>query len=79
MNGTLQLILRKDLPLEAPLAETPTDFITMGFAEDLDAAFEIALRRMIDFLHRFVGIGRSAMGSAGVAGSCIGQTQSVRS
>lgn len=58
MNGTLQLILRKDLPLEAPLAETPTDFITMGFAEDLDAAFELALRRMIDFLHRFVGIGR---------------------
>ncbi|MEN9231663.1 MAG: acetamidase/formamidase family protein [Thermostichus sp. DG02_5_bins_236] len=58
MNGTLQLILHKDLHFQVPMAETPTDFITMGFAEDLDAAFELALKRMIDFLHKFVGIER---------------------
>ncbi len=56
MNGTIQLILRKDLQFPAPIAETPTDFITMGFGQTLDEAFEFALQRMIAFLERFVGI-----------------------
>jgi acetamidase/formamidase len=56
MNGTIQLILRKELKFTAPLAETPTDFITMGFGQTLDEAFESALQRMIDFLERFAGI-----------------------
>lgn len=50
MNGTLQLLVHKNLHLTAPLAETPTDFITMGFAPTLDEAFEQALQRMIEFL-----------------------------
>lgn len=43
-----------DLPL--PLAETPTDWITMGFGSTLDAAFEQCLERMLTFLQRFVGM-----------------------
>lgn len=56
MNGTIQLILRKDLSFTHPIAETPTNFITMGFATTLDAAFELALQRMIEFLVQFVEI-----------------------
>ncbi|WP_421656618.1 acetamidase/formamidase family protein [Leptothermofonsia sp. ETS-13] len=56
MNGTIQLILRKDLKLTAPFAETPTDYITMGFGQTLDEAFEIALQHMIEFLERFTSI-----------------------
>lgn len=56
MNGTIRLILHKNLNLTAPLAETPTDFITMGFGQTLDDAFESALTHMIDFLAQFVGI-----------------------
>ena len=48
--GTLQLILRKDMHLKWPRAETPTHFITMGINEDLNEATKGALREMIDFL-----------------------------
>ena len=54
MNGTLQLIVRPDLNFTAPLAETPTHWITMGFAPTLDEALEHALQRMIDFLQTFL-------------------------
>lgn len=47
MNGRIQLFLHQDLPITAPIAETPTDLITMGFGETLDAAFEQALQQMI--------------------------------
>ena len=56
MNGTIELKLRKDLKLTAPIAETPTDLITMGFGETLDEAFEFALKQMIDLLEHFVGL-----------------------
>jgi len=47
MTGTFQLILRKDLHLDLPEAETPTHHMTIGFDPDLDVAAKIALRRMI--------------------------------
>ena len=56
MNGTIQIKLRKDLQLSAPLAETPTDIITLGFGETLDQAFEFALQQMITFLEHFAGL-----------------------
>ncbi|MBW4671298.1 MAG: acetamidase/formamidase family protein [Cyanomargarita calcarea GSE-NOS-MK-12-04C] len=56
MNGTIQLKLRKDLQLTVPIAETPTDIITMGFGETLDAALEMAVKNTIDFLERFVNL-----------------------
>jgi acetamidase/formamidase len=56
MNGTIQIRLRKDLQLSAPLAETPTDIITLGFGETLDQAFECALQQMMTFLEHFAGL-----------------------
>jgi len=48
--GTFQLIVRKDMHLRWPRAETPTHYITMGLHEDLNEATKMALREMIDFL-----------------------------
>ena len=50
LRGTLQLIVRKDMKLGWPRAETPTQYITMGFNENLEEAAKIALREMLDFL-----------------------------
>lgn len=48
--GTLQLIVRKDMHLKWPRAETPSHFITMGIHDDLNEATKMAVREMIDFL-----------------------------
>lgn len=48
--GTFQLIVRKDMRLKWPRAETPAHFIAMGIHEDLNEATKMALREMIDFL-----------------------------
>src|SRR6185295_5205443 len=48
--GKLQLIVRKDMHLRWPRAETPASFITMGIHEDLNEATRMAVREMIDFL-----------------------------
>ena len=48
--GTFQLIVRKDLHLAWPRAETPTEWITMGIDDDLTEAARIATREMIDLL-----------------------------
>lgn len=56
MNGTIEIKVRKDLKLTAPIAETPTDIITMGFGKTLDEAFEFALKQMIDWLEKFSGL-----------------------
>lgn len=56
MNGRIQVSLRKNLQLTAPIAETATEIITMGFGESLDQAFESALGQMLIFLENFVGL-----------------------
>ncbi|MEO0988141.1 MAG: acetamidase/formamidase family protein [Cyanobacteria bacterium J06639_14] len=57
MNGVIQLKTHRHFShLPLPLAETPTDWITMGFGPTLDAAFEQCLERMLAFLKRFVGM-----------------------
>ena len=48
--GTFQFIVRKDMRLRWPRAETATHFITMGIHEDLNEATKMAVREMIDFL-----------------------------
>jgi acetamidase/formamidase len=50
LTGTFQLIVRKDMHLHWPRAETATHYITMGLHEDLNEATKMALREMIDFL-----------------------------
>ncbi|MCM0590208.1 MAG: acetamidase/formamidase family protein [Gloeotrichia echinulata IR180] len=56
MKGRIMLKLRQDLQLKTPIAETPTDLITMGFGETLDAALEQALKNMINFLECFTNL-----------------------
>jgi acetamidase/formamidase len=48
--GTFQFVVRKDLHLKWPRAETPTHYMTMGFNDDLNASATLAVREMIDFL-----------------------------
>jgi acetamidase/formamidase len=48
--GTFQFVVRKDMHLKWPRAETPTEYISMGFNDDLNAAATLAVREMVDFL-----------------------------
>ncbi len=50
LDGTFRFVVRKDMHLKWPRAETPAEYITMGMDEDLDAAARIAAREMVDFL-----------------------------
>ena len=50
LTGTFRFIVRKDLHLTWPRAETPTHYITMGLNADLTEAAKGAAREMIDFL-----------------------------
>jgi acetamidase/formamidase len=48
--GTFQFVVRKDMHLKWPRAETPTHYMTMGFNDDLNACATLAVREMVDFL-----------------------------
>jgi acetamidase/formamidase len=48
--GELQFVVRKDLKITYPRAETPTHYISMGFDDDLSIAAHKAVREMVDFL-----------------------------
>ncbi|HLZ88678.1 MAG TPA: acetamidase/formamidase family protein, partial [Puia sp.] len=50
LHGSLQFVVRKDLHLRWPRAETPTHFIAMGMDKDLTEAMKIAVREAIEFL-----------------------------
>lgn len=53
--GRLQLIVRKDMHLAWPRAETPTHFIAMGMDKDLTKATQIAVQQAIDFVAAYRG------------------------
>lgn len=50
LQGTFEFVVRKDLRLKRPRAETPTHYLTMAFDVDLDTAAKQALRDMLDLL-----------------------------
>ena len=56
--GTFRLIVRKDMHLTWPRAETPTHYIVMGTDEDLTVATDIAVHQMIDFLSTTRGLSK---------------------
>jgi acetamidase/formamidase len=56
--GTFRFVVRKDLHLTWPRAETPTHYIVMGTDEDLTAATQAAVREMIDFLVTVKGLSK---------------------
>ena len=57
LQGDFTFVVREDLELAWPQAETPTHYITMGMDPDLDRCVEMALRDMI----------RLVMGKAGLS------------
>lgn len=57
-EAVLQFVVRRDMRLERPMAETPTHWITMGFHTDLNLAAKIALRDAIDFIAGKTGLTR---------------------
>jgi len=67
-RAELTLVLRDDLELEQPRAETATTWITFGFDEDLDLAAEAATEGMLDLIVRELDVDRrQALALASVA------------
>ena len=58
LTGTFQFILHKQQLTPYPRAETPSEYIAMGFDEDLSNATRKALHNMIDFLAATKGMTR---------------------
>jgi len=58
LQGTFEFVLRKDLSLALPRAETPTHYITMAVDPDLDRCAEVALRDMIRLIGEKAGLSR---------------------
>lgn len=58
LQGRFRLTVLKDHDLTYPQAETPTHYITMGMAPDLDRCTEMALRDMIKLVSKRAGISR---------------------
>ena len=56
MRGSITLVLRKDMQLTIPMAETPDHIIAMGFGSTLDSAFEQALEQSITILENYAGL-----------------------
>jgi acetamidase/formamidase len=56
LRGRLQLVVRKDMRLEWPRAETPTHWITMGTDTSLTVATKTAIREMVKFLQEARGL-----------------------
>ncbi len=54
--GTFRFVVRKDMHLTWPRAETATHYIVMGTDEDLTVATTVAVREMIDFLMTVKGL-----------------------
>lgn len=48
--GSLEFVVRKDMHLKWPRAETPTHYIAMGIDQDLSEAMKIAVRESVDLL-----------------------------
>lgn len=55
-EARIQVLLHKQVHLTWPMVETPTHWISLGMALDLDKAFTIALRQMIGFLEAGLGM-----------------------
>ena len=55
---TLTFVVRDDLHLTTPRAETPAGWLTFGFADDLDGAARIALDAMLTLLATQYGVAR---------------------
>jgi acetamidase/formamidase len=78
----IQPIIRKDLHIEWPRAETSTDWVFMGFDEDLNEAMKIAVRETVKFLaeQKMVPLSREqAYALTSIVGDCrVSQVVDIR-
>jgi len=78
----IQPIVRKDLRIEWPRAETSTDWVFMGFDEDLNEAMKIAVRETVNFLaeQKMVPMSREeAYSLTSIIGDCrVSQVVDIR-
>jgi acetamidase/formamidase len=78
----IQPIVRKDLHIDWPRAETSTHWIFMGFDEDLNEAMKIAVRETVNFLaeQRMVPMSREeAYSLTSIVGDCrVSQVVDIR-
>ena len=56
LTGTFRFSIRKGMKLDAPRAESASQWVTMGFDEDLDDAAKQALRAMISWMESERGL-----------------------
>jgi acetamidase/formamidase len=56
LRGRLQLVVRKDMHLDWPRAETPTHYIAMGIDSNLVVATKLAVRQAISLLQSVKGM-----------------------
>lgn len=56
LKGRIQVVVRKDMKLEWPRAETPTHWIMMGTDTSLVVATRTAIREMVKFLQETKGV-----------------------
>ena|SRR5438034_7272632 len=57
-SAASSLVVRKDMHLAWPRAETPTHFIAMGMDKDLTTATRIAVQNAIDFIAAYRGMSK---------------------
>jgi acetamidase/formamidase len=78
----IQPIVRKDLHIDWPRAETSTHWIFMGFDEDLNEAMKIAVRETVNFLaeQKMVPMSREeAYSLTSIVGDCrVSQVVDIR-
>jgi acetamidase/formamidase len=78
----IQPIVRKDLHIDWPRAETSTHWIFMGFDEDLNEAMKIAVRETVNFLaeQKMVSMSREeAYSLTSIVGDCrVSQVVDIR-
>lgn len=78
----IQTIVRKDLHIDWPRAETPAHWVFMGFDEDLNEAMKIAVRETVNFLaeQKMVPMSREeAYSLTSIVGDCrVSQVVDIR-
>jgi acetamidase/formamidase len=77
LNGVIEVTVLRDMPLRAPVAETPELWITHGFGADLDTAMHGAAMEMLRLLTERHGFSRDDAYSLMSAGVDFGVTQVV--
>ena len=69
MTADLTFALVENMPISAPVANTPVGWVTMGFDEDLDKATVLALNSMLELMGRQFGVGR--LDALALASVCV--------